>query len=230
MNHKQAQEILNKIIERIFEHKNPWTLQQYMEKNAFDVRLPMRANDFMTGEDAWVSSMNPPRFRTFNNLLAQEGDFMIPTRKIENIEDLLSAWEETNWFASDRNLDSINLLESDNIRSSENIFRSQDVNESNNILFSDGCHASEFSASVQRSGIISFSCRVEDSSTVSNSFSVSWSKNVNNSMFIQDSSDLYECLFCSHINSKEYCVANMQFEKEEYFRIKNLVQEWVLNN
>lgn len=26
--------------------------------------------------------------------------------------------------------------------------------------------------------------------------------------------------FCSHIANKKYCIANMQFEEEEYFEIK----------
>lgn len=230
MTHDEAQKILDQIIERIFGYKNPWTLQQFLEKHAFDVRLPLQANDCMTGEDTWVSSINPPRFRTFSSLLNSEGDFIIPTRKINSMEDILEAWEETNWAASERQLDSINVLESDDVRESENIFRSQNIDGSKNIVFSDGAYSSEFCAAVQRSNTNTFTARVEDSNAVSNSFSVSWSKNINNSMFIQDSSGLYECIFCSHVNDKEYCIANMQFEKEEYFRIKKMITEWVLSS
>lgn len=231
MTHKEAQKILDTIVERVFGYKNPWDLQSYMEKHAFDVRLPLQANDCVTGDSTWVSSINPSRFRTFHSLLdGEDDDHMIKKRDIESMEDLLEAWEETNWFASERQLDSLNILESDNIRQSENVFRSQDIGASKNILFSDGCVNSEYCASIQRSNTLSFSCRVEDSQNVSNSFSVSWSKNINNSLFVQDSSDLYECLFCSHINSKEYCIANMQFEKEDYFKIKKMVLEWVLQS
>jgi len=230
MTHDQAQKILDEIIERIFSYKNPWTLQQYMEKHAFDVRLPLQANDCITGEPTWVSSINPPRFRTFESLLSSEEDHMVNTRKLDSMDDVLQAWEETNWFASERQLDSLNVLESDNIMESENVFRSQDIRTSKNILFSDGCSGSEYCSSIQRSNTNSFSARVEDSHNISNSFSVSWSKNVNSSFFIQDSADLYECMFCSHINSKEYCIANMQFEKEEYFKIKKMITEWILSS
>lgn len=36
------------------------------------------------------------------------------------------------------------------------------------------------------------------------------------------------CMFCSHIANKRYCIANMQFEKEEYFAIKKQVVDWIV--
>jgi len=230
MTHEDAQKILDDIIAQIFGYKNPWDLQAYMEKHAFDVRLPLRVNDFVTGNETWVTSINPTRFRNFSDMIKEDKDLMQPKKDIKNIEDVLKAWEDTNWFASERQLKSLNILESDDIRGSENIFRSQDIMNSKNVLFSDGAHNTNNSASVQRANTVSYSARVEDSNNISNSFSVNWSTNVNNSLFIQDCADLYECMFCSHINSKEYCIANMQFEKEEYFKIKKMVLEWVLSN
>ena len=51
-----------------------------------------------------------------------------------------------------------------------------------------------------------------------------------NSLFIQDCFDLYECMFCSHIASKRFCIVNMQFEEQEYYEIKKLIIEWILNS
>lgn len=51
---------------------------------------------------------------------------------------------------------------------------------------------------------------------------------ISNSLFIQDSNSLHECMFCSHIANKRYCIANMQFEKEEYFAIKKQVIDWIV--
>lgn len=42
--------------------------------------------------------------------------------------------------------------------------------------------------------------------------------------------DLYECIFCSHIANKRFCIANMQFEEEEYYEIKKAIIEWILNS
>lgn len=35
--------------------------------------------------------------------------------------------------------------------------------------------------------------------------------------------------FCSHIANKKYCIANMQFEEEEYFEIKKTIISWILS-
>lgn len=51
-----------------------------------------------------------------------------------------------------------------------------------------------------------------------------------NSLFIQDCYDLYECMFCSHIASKRYYIANMQFEEDEYYQIKESIMQWILNS
>jgi len=74
-----------------------------------------------------------------------------------------------------------------------------------------------------------FCIRCDDLQNCSNSYSVICSNKIINSLFIQDCFDLYECMFCSHIAGKKYCIANMQFEKEEYFEIKKIVVEWILN-
>jgi hypothetical protein len=37
-----------------------------------------------------------------------------------------------------------------------------------------------------------------------------------------------DCLFCSHLSGKRFCIANMQFEEEEYYKIKEQVVRWVL--
>ena len=63
-----------------------------------------------------------------------------------------------------------------------------------------------------------------------NSYNVVCSGKISNSFFIQDCNTLYECMFCSHISNKRYCIANMQFEEEEYFEIKNSIIEWILQN
>jgi hypothetical protein len=36
-------------------------------------------------------------------------------------------------------------------------------------------------------------------------------------------------MFCSHIANRRYCIANMQFEKEEYMEIKAEVEKWIIN-
>jgi hypothetical protein len=229
MNPAVAQEILDKIIGQVFGYKNPLSLEQFVAKFAFDVKLPQQVFDTTTNEPTWASSVNPTKFITFKNTLnAPESFWEKPKRPINSIQDVLAYWNETNHMATERVLDSINVTESDNVRSSENIYRAQDIGSSKNILFSETISDCEFIASSQRSVGSTFCVRLEDSKECTNSFNVSWSGRVSNSFFIQDCSNIQDCMFCSHMTSKQYYIANMPFEKEEYFKIKDMVVRWIL--
>lgn len=228
----EAQKMLDKIFGQIFGFQNPYSLEQFLQKHAFDVRLPLQVFDSTTGEETWAQSANPSKFVRFENTINNPNlvgnDWMLPKQSINSMEDILAIWNQINYTATERTIDSVNVHESDNIYESENVFRAQDISGSNNILFSDGVTKSEFVAASQRSSSLSYCIRTEDSKESSNSFAVSWSSRVQNSMFIHDARDLYECLFCSHLSSRKYCIANMQYEEKEYFRIKKMVIEWIL--
>lgn len=231
MNQQNAKEILDKIVGQVFGYQNPFSLEQFQAKFAFDVRLPQQVYDSTTNEPTWASSTNPVKFLKFENQFKMpEGTFEKPKRPINSIQDILAYWSETNLMATERYLDSVNVIESDNIRRSENVYRSQDVENSKNIIFSDGAFNSEFLAASQRSNSSSFNIRVEDSGETSNSFSVVWSTKVSNSFFIQDCANMQDCMFCSHLNSKRFWIANMPFEEQEYYKIKDMVVRWILTS
>lgn len=101
-------------------------------------------------------------------------------------------------------------------------------NKCKNVIFSDGCANSENIIACQKSGTCSFALRVANSADCTNSYNVICSSKISNSYFIQDCNNLYECIFCSHIANKRYCIANMQFEKEEYAVIKKAIEKWIL--
>ncbi len=224
----EVQAILDKIFGQIFGYKNTLSTEQFMQKYAFDIRLPQQVNDSTTGEPTWTQSVNPTKFITVKNAWDRQDWEDMPKRAIHGIEDILAAWNEINYTATDRHLDSLNVSESDNIYTSENIYRSQDVSDSKNILLSDGVFGSEYIVAGQRSNNSTYCIRLEDSKDCSNSFSVIWSKNIVNSFFIQDCGDMYECMFCSHISNKKFCIANMQFDEIEYRKIKDYVIQWIL--
>lgn len=226
-----AKQIVDKIIGQIFGYQNPLSLEQIMQKFAFDIRLPQQVFDSITQKPTWASSTNPAKFINFEaSTKLPEGSFEKPKRPINSIQDVLAYWGETNAMAAERYINSINVAESDNIRQSENIYRSHDVGGSKNVVFSDGITNSEYVAASQRSAAISFCLRVEDSSECGNCFSVSGSSKITNSMFIQDCYNLQDCMFCSHVNSKQYWIANMPFERDEYLKIKDMVVRWILTS
>ncbi len=232
MNADSAKQTLDKIIGQIFGFQNPLTLEQAMNKFAFDISLPQQVYDSTTNEATWAQSASPTKFITVDNARKRSeiDDWMLPKRPINSLQDILAAWGETNYMATERSIESINLGQCDNMYNCENGYRSQDCSGSKDILFCDSIHQSEFVAASQRSRGLAFCLRVEDSKETSNSFSVVWSGKVTNSFFLQDCYDVTDSMFCSHITSKRFCIANMQFEEAEYKVLREQVVRWILTN
>jgi hypothetical protein len=223
-----AQTVLDQVMGQVFGYRNILNIEQFMQKYAFDIRLPQQVYDSTTNEPTWTQSVNPSKFITVKNAWAREDWDKVPAREFNTIEEVISAWGDVNYTATERYLDSLNIAESDNVYTSENVYRSQDISSSKNILFSDGVSSSEYIAAGQRSTSSTYCIRIEDSKECSDSFSVAWSKKIVRGFFIQDCSDMYECLFCAHVNSKKYCVANRQLEENDYHRVKDMVIRWIL--
>lgn len=232
MSPEEAKQVLDKIVGSVFGFQNPFSLDEAMQKFAFDLRLPQQVQDYTSGETTWAISVNPSKFISLKNVQKkiQETDWMIPKRELNSIEDVIMAWAETNATTTERTVDSVNISQSDSINASENVFRSMDIRESKNVLFSEGGSNLEYVVAVSRSKTSSFCIRVEDSQLCSNSFNVIWSAKVTNSFFIQDCFDVMDCMFCSHIAGKRFCIANMQYTEEEYNRIKEKVIRWILTS
>jgi hypothetical protein len=216
-----AQKLLDKIVGQIFGYQNPLTLEQFMQKFTFDIRLPQPVIDSTDGTQTWAQSTNPARFVKLKNARSIElggasakTDYLRPKRPLNSIEDILAAWNEINLTTTERYKDSLNISESDNIYYSENVYRSQDIHKSKNILFSDGVNGCEFVAAGQRSG----------------NSNISWSGNITNCFFMHDTGDMQDSMFCTNIKGKRFCIANMQYEEAEYNQIKDIVARWILTN
>lgn len=232
MNDNKALEIINKIFLNVFEEENIHSLDEILEKFAFDIKLPKQVNDSTTNEITWADSINSNKFITLENMEKRDKNegWMLQKRELNNLQELIDIWNSVNLTTTERVYDSINVSKSDTIYGCENVYRSTDCNNCKNIIFCDSCGASENLLASQRTGNSNFCIRTDDSKDCSNSYNVICSNKISNSLFIQDCFNLYECIFCSHIASKSYCIANMQFEKEEYYQIKKLIITWILNS
>lgn len=230
MDATQAKAILDKIVGQVFGYQNPFSLEQFMQKYAFDVRLPQQVYDATNNQPTWAQSTNPTKFTTLKNAWdrANTGGWEMPKRPLNSLQDILAAWNDVNYTATEREMDSSNVAESDNTYFSENVYRSLDVHKSKNVLFSDAAIECEYVAATQRSQTSTFCIRLEDSQRCANSFEVSWSDSVTNSFFIHDCKNVSDSMFCSHIGEKRFCIANMQFEEAEYRRLRDLVIRWIL--
>ena len=231
MDEKKAKEILDKVVGQVFGYQNPLTLEQGLQKYAFDVRLPQQVFDSTDNSPTWAQSTNPVKFIKMQNAWDRQDidDWLIPKRKLETLQDILAAWGEVNFTATERVVDSQGVMRSDNVYSSENVYMSQDINVCKNVLFCDSVQTSEFIVAGQRSQTSSFCIRLEDSQECSNSFSLSWCKKTTNSFFLHDCNNVQDSMFCSHMSGKRFCIANMQFTEEEYNKLKPLVIQWALS-
>lgn len=228
MKDKITQGIIDKTFYGIFGLDPKITKEEILKYFAFDIKLPVMVNDSVTGEETWAESMNPTKYITQQNS-EQRDTWMLEKREITSIDDIIATWREINYTTTERNYDSEEVFESDTVYSSTRVVRSADCSDCHNILFCDGCQHCNYCIGSQRSGSCEFCLRVDDSSNCVNSYNVVCSGKISNSLFIQDCSDLHECMFCSHINNKRYCIANMQFEKEEYFKIKQEIIKWIFS-
>ena len=156
--------------------------------------------------------------------------WMVPKPENQSLAEYISLWDAINFTTTERVYDSIDVVQSDTIYRCQNVYRSTGCSDSTNLIFCDSCTNCEYLLASQRSGTCSFCIRTDDSKDCSNCYSVICSNKVRNSFFIQDCFDLDECMFCAHIASKRFCIANMQFEEEEYYEIKKAVVSWILNS
>lgn len=237
MTHSEAQTLLDKIVAQIFGFENPLSLDEFMKKFAFDIRLPQAVIDSTDGGTTWASSTNPTRFVSMHNARTLEiggaspkTDFMRPKRSLKSVQDILDAWSEINFTTTDRHVESLNVAESDHVSRSENVFRSQDTHGSRNILFCDSAINSEYMAACQRSVNSSYCIRLDDSGECSNSFGVSFSSHVTNCFFMHDVGDMQDSMFCTNMKGKRFCIANMQYTEEEYKAIREIVARWILTS
>lgn len=229
MNHKQAIETANKVFMSIFGQKNSYNLEEILTEFAFDIKLPQKVMDSTTGEETWATSINPTKFITQKNMenFNHGNGWMLKKRTISTLGQILQLWKKINYTTTERIYDSTNISQSDTIYRCENLLRCNDCKACKNSIYLDGCSNSEFMMASQRTSTSSFCLRVDDSANCSNSYNVICSAKISSSFFIQDCNSLHECLFCSHISNRKYCIANMQFEKEEYFGIKNEIIKWI---
>lgn len=229
MNDQKALDIIEKIFQSIFNTSNHYKILEIKDKFAFDVKIPKEVKDSLTGETTWADATNNDLFITNENMAKkdnQEG-WMLEKKEITSIDDIIAIWNTINYTTTERVYDSINVIGSDTIYRCENIYHSTGCSDSKNLIFCDSCGHSEFLIASQRSGSCNFCIRTDDSQNCSNSYNVICSNKISNSFFIQDCFNLHECMFCSHIASKRFCIANMQFEEDEYYQIKEIIIKWI---
>ena len=230
MNEKVAKKILDNIVKQVFGVENPLSLQQMVDKFAFDLNLPIKVVDSTDGSETWSSSSTATKFTKMDNARNNGNNFdgLYATQPIKDLSDLLAKWQHINLITTEFALDSINYAESDLVIGSENVFHSRDINRSKNVLFSDTVSDSEFVFASQGSMQVTYCIRDESSIRCTNSFGTTRSADLTNCIMMHDCGDMQDSMFCSNMNGKRFCIANMQFDEAEYRRLHTQVVQWIL--
>lgn len=153
----------------------------------------------------------------------EKDNFMEPKETIQSLIDVVNKTKKIAMFRGSTTINSDVVETSDNIYSSSYVYNSASIHGAQKILFSYDLAPCEYMLASRNSKNCSFGIRVVDSESVSNSFDVSNSGKCSNCYFCHNCYDLRDCMFCFHIESKRFCIANMQFEEEEYNRLKEVL-------
>jgi len=230
MDDKKAKSIVDYIFQHVFGIKNPFSLEEIKKKFAFDIPLPTKVKCALSGRETWSFSAESDLVasqKAIANRFAQD-EWMRKKRPLKTIEDILKAWQEVNYITAEKEINSKNVAQSDGVYNSSDVYYSVAIFDSKNIVFGYKIFDCNYLLASRDNSSSTLGIRIKESIYCSSSFEISWSSKVSHSLFIHDSFDLYECMFCSHLRSKRYCIANMQFEKEEYFQLKKKVIDWII--
>ncbi len=231
MDQQKIKQIADYVFKDVFSQDNPYSLSQLEKKFAFDVPLANKVACALSGKDTWSFSAESKLIASQKAITERfkKDEWMRKKRPTSSMKELLKYWQEINYITGEKYINSRDAAESDGIYNSAFVYKCVSIFDSRNIIFSYKIFDCNYMLASRDNSSCTLGIRIKESVYCSSCFELSWSNKVSKSMFIHDCFDLYECLFCSHLRSKKYCIANMQFEKEEYLKIKKMVVDWVLN-
>jgi len=68
MDENKAKIIIDQIFKQIFGTSSPYSLEEIFTNFAFDIKLPQKVYDSITGEETWSESINGTKFITQKNM------------------------------------------------------------------------------------------------------------------------------------------------------------------
>ncbi len=228
MESKNLENTANVVFKDVFGQPNRYTDRELEELFAYDMPLPKKRKSSISGDYTWGTFAEGEKAASsaeLMNAFAKEG-YMRPKKDLNSVDDILKHWNEINVQVGEKYMESRDVEESDGVYNSSGVYRSQLIIDSQNIAFSYNNSTSKYLIGSRDNKACTFGIRMNQSIYCSSSYEVIWGKKISRSMYINNCGDLYECLFCANLSSKKYCVANMQFTKEEYDRIKQMVLKW----
>ena len=154
---------------------------------------------------------------------SEKDNFMEPKEAIDSLSQALEMVKKVAMFRGSMKINSDVVEASNNVYSSSYIYNCASIHGAQKMMFSFDMGPCEYMLASRNDKNCNFGIRVFDSDGVANSFDVSNSVKCANCYFCHNCFDLRDCMFCFHIESKRFCIANMQFEEAEYLKIKEVL-------
>jgi hypothetical protein len=222
-------ELIKSVWREIFGVEANFTLAQFIERYASDIPLPEKRTCSLTGADVYMQRPTD-KVVSRDEMKRQQSEksLVLEPEPIKSMADVLSKFDRINYYTGDYVRNSTNVFQSDQIYSSSNVYRSASVFTSKYVGLSYGVSDSEMAFACKDNKQLSYCIRAFESGQLTNCYEAYNAGKSSNSMFIHDCYDLRDCMFCFHIVSAQYCIANMQYTREEYERIRTIVVEWVM--
>lgn len=233
MDENKVKSVAGIIIKDVFGIENAWSLEELQTFFCNDIDLPKQVECAMSKKQTWVYNPQPGNKFVSQGALeekAKNTDMMRGKRPIDSIDDIMKYWDEINYMTAEKVISSQEVSQSDSVTSSSFVYYSSLIGSSKNIILSSNIFNSNYLIGSKGSNSCNMGIRMFDSLYCSSSYEIRWSNKISKSLFITDSLDLFECMFCYGVRSKKYCIANMQYEKEEYLKIKQMVIDELLQN
>lgn len=220
------QQIYQQVWQELFPNQEIMPLETFQKLYTSDISLPKLYTCELSGQEVFSSDeYGYKRFITPETSIqrGEKDNHMESKKTIDSLYNLLETSKNVFLFKGSRSVNSDGLEASDDIYSSSYVYNSTHLYSCQKMLFSYNCVESEYLIASKGSKACSFGIRVFDSGSASNCFDVSFIGKSANCYFCHDSYDLRDCMFCFHLTSKQYCIGNMQFDKDEYEKLKRLL-------
>ncbi len=194
--------------------------------------LPSKYKD-PNGKEAWLVRRTGEKVMLWENWVQQDklGLGIRPKADLKNMNDIFKVWNDISFSIGGRAENSTEYVESDNVYYSTEVYCCSKIISSQKCVFCVDVVNDRYCVACSYAWNSTSVIRALDSrAPLSQSFALNWCGRISKSMYLSNCMDMYECLFCTNMRGKKYCIANMQFTKEEYEPIKQMVIDWTIDH
>ena len=226
----EPNKLAQKILGRVFGEQLQVQAQEFFDRYLQDIKQPVKVQSALTGKPYYTSMPGYDSYVGQQEVFdrGEVSEWMMPKVDIGSLDELNELLTRFDFMQASRTYtNSNNVYRSDDVGESHHIYDSLNVIKSSYIVRSSWIWESEYLFGCMRSGESTHCIVLVEGTQCTDSYRVFSSRKVTRSMFIKSCYDVTDCLWCAHISGKQYCIANMQYTKDEYEVLKARILKWV---